>query len=161
MIDLKQLQKDIYKNKLNKGFNVTDINKEFCLTYGEMAEAYEAWRKKKDDLGEELADVAIYLLGLSEILNIDLEDSYRIGFIGIDENKVEMLFIKSKYFKKGIGKKLLEYVIKNHNINELDVNEQNQNAVNFYKYMGFEVINRSEKDGFGKPFPLLHMKLNR
>ena len=50
----------------------TDINKEFCLTYGEVAEAYEAWRKKKDDLGEELADVAIYLLGLSEILNIDL-----------------------------------------------------------------------------------------
>lgn len=29
---------------------------------------------KKDDLGEELADVAIYLLGLSEILKIDLED---------------------------------------------------------------------------------------
>lgn len=47
MIDLKQLQKDIYKNKLNKGFNVTDINKEFCLTYGEMAEAYEAWKKNK------------------------------------------------------------------------------------------------------------------
>ncbi|XQC06562.1 GNAT family N-acetyltransferase [Arcobacter cryaerophilus gv. pseudocryaerophilus] len=45
-----------------------------------------------------------------------------------------------------MGKKLLEYVIKNHNINELDVNEQNQNAVNFYKYMGFEVINRSEKE---------------
>lgn len=54
MIDLKQLQKDIYKNKLNKGFNVTDINKEFCLTYGEMAEAYEAWRKKQADVGEEL-----------------------------------------------------------------------------------------------------------
>jgi len=57
MIDLKQLQKDIYKNKLNKGFNVTDINKEFCLTYGEMAEAYEAWRKKQADVGEEIADV--------------------------------------------------------------------------------------------------------
>lgn len=53
--------------------NVTDINKEFCLTYGEMAEAYEAWRKKKDDVGEEIADVVIYLLGLSEILNINLE----------------------------------------------------------------------------------------
>lgn len=73
MIDLKQLQKDIYKNKLNKGFNVTDINKEFCLTYGEMAEAYEAWRKKQTDVGEEIADVVIYLLGLSEILNVDLE----------------------------------------------------------------------------------------
>ena len=44
------------------------------ITYGEVAEAYESWRKKKDDLGEELADVAIYLLGLSEILGIDLED---------------------------------------------------------------------------------------
>ena len=74
MIDLKKIQKDVYQNKLDKGFNVTDVNKEFCLTYGEIAEAYEAWRKKKDDLGEELADVTIYLLGLSEILGIDLED---------------------------------------------------------------------------------------
>lgn len=74
MIDLKKAQSDIYKNKVDKGFNVTDINKEFCLTYGELSEAYEAWRKKKDDLGEELADVAIYLLGLSEILKIDLEE---------------------------------------------------------------------------------------
>lgn len=73
MVDLKQIQKDVYQNKLNKGFNVTDVNKEFCLTYGEVAEAYEAWRKKKDDLGEEIDDVLIYLLGLSEILNIDLE----------------------------------------------------------------------------------------
>ena len=74
IVDLKELQKEIYQNKVNKGFNVTDINKEFCLAYGEMAEAYEAWRKHKDDLGEELANVAIYLLGLSEILGIDLED---------------------------------------------------------------------------------------
>ena len=74
MVDLKKLQKEIYQNKVNKGFNVTDVNKEFCLTYGELAEAYEAWRKKKDDLGEELADVTIYLLGLSEILGINLEE---------------------------------------------------------------------------------------
>ena len=74
MVNLKELQKDVYKNKIDKGFNVTDINKEFCLTYGELAEAYEAWRKNKDDLGEEIADVVIYLLGLSEILNIDLEN---------------------------------------------------------------------------------------
>ena len=73
MVDLKKLQKEVYENKVKKGFNVTDINKEFCLAYGEMAEAYEAWIKKKDNLGEELADVTIYLLGLSEILGIDLE----------------------------------------------------------------------------------------
>ena len=50
MVDLKKLQKEIYQNKVNKGFNVTDINKEFCLTYGEVAEVYEAWRKKKNEL---------------------------------------------------------------------------------------------------------------
>lgn len=72
-MNLKEAQKEIYKNKVEKGFNITDVNKEFCLLYGEVGEAYDAYRKKKEDLGEELADVAIYLLGLSEILGIDLE----------------------------------------------------------------------------------------
>ena len=72
-MNFKKLQKDVYQNKVNHGFNVTDINFEFCLAYGEMAEAYEAWLKGKEDLGEELADVVIYLMGISEILNIDLE----------------------------------------------------------------------------------------
>lgn len=74
MIDLKKLQKEIYDNKVEKGFNVTDINQEFCLAYGEMGEAYDAWFKKKKDLGEEIADVVIYMLGISEILNINLEE---------------------------------------------------------------------------------------
>ncbi|MFD2878189.1 MazG-like family protein [Paenibacillus rhizoplanae] len=39
-----------------------------------MSEACDAYRKKKDDLGEELADVAIYLIGLAEILGINLEE---------------------------------------------------------------------------------------
>ena len=73
MVDLKELQKRVYQNKINHGFNTSDLNYEFCLAYGEMAEAYMAWLKKKDDLGEELADVAIYLLGIAEILGLDLE----------------------------------------------------------------------------------------
>lgn len=71
-MDLMKIQKDVYQNKINKGFNVTNVEKEFCLLYGEVSEAYEAYRKKKDDLGEELADIAIYLLGLSEILGFNL-----------------------------------------------------------------------------------------
>ena len=73
MVDFTKLQRDVYQNKINHGFNVTDINFEFCLAYGEMGEAYSAWLKKKDDLGEELADVVIYLMGISEILGINLE----------------------------------------------------------------------------------------
>lgn len=73
-MELKKIQKDIWQNKLNKGFNTTDVNKEFCLLYGEVAEAYDAWKKKKDDLNEELADIAIYLMGLSEMLGFELVD---------------------------------------------------------------------------------------
>lgn len=73
-MELKKIQKDIWQNKINKGFNTTDVNKEFCLLYWEVSETYDAWRKKKDDLNEELADKAIYLMGLSEMLGFDLAD---------------------------------------------------------------------------------------
>ncbi len=74
MEDWKALQKQVYQNKLDHGFNVTDVNLEFCYLYGEVGEAFAAYCKHKPDLGEELADVAIYLLGLAEILGIDLEE---------------------------------------------------------------------------------------
>lgn len=69
---LQNIQKEIYDNKVNKGFNVTNIELEFCLTHGELAEAFEAYLKKRPTVGEELADVAIYLYGLAEILGYDL-----------------------------------------------------------------------------------------
>ena len=73
MSNVKEVQKEVYDNKVRRGWNTTDVCKEFCLLYGEVAESYEAYRKKKDDLGEELADVALYLCGIAEILQIDLE----------------------------------------------------------------------------------------
>ena len=73
MVEMKELQKLVFQNKVDHGFNTENVEFEFCLAYGEMAEAYQAYLKQKSDLGEELADVAIYLLGISEILGIDLE----------------------------------------------------------------------------------------
>ncbi len=73
MIDLNQLQKEIYDNKVAKGFNVTDIPLEFDLTYEELAEAFKAYRTQLPDLGEELADVIIYIIGLAALLHIDME----------------------------------------------------------------------------------------
>ena len=48
-MNMKEIQKEIWDNKVNKGFNIADVNKEFCLLHGEVAEAYDAYRKKKDD----------------------------------------------------------------------------------------------------------------
>lgn len=94
MIDLKQKQKEIFQNKINKGFNTTDVNKEFCYLYGEVAEAFDAYRNKKDDLNEELADIAIFTMGIAEMLNINLEEAIK--------NKVEKNN-KRKYVKNEKG----------------------------------------------------------
>ncbi len=72
MYDLKKFQKEIIENKKKHGFNTTNIEMEFCLAYGELGEAYIAYLKKQEDVGEELADAAIYILGISELLGIDL-----------------------------------------------------------------------------------------
>ena len=86
-MDLAKIQKEVFQNKIDKGFNTTDVNKEFCLLYGEVAEAYDAYRKGKDDLGEELADIAIYLLGLSEMTGKNLENEI-INKISINQKRI-------------------------------------------------------------------------
>ena len=68
-----------------------------------------------------------------------------------------MLFIHPEYRGKGVGKRLLEYAIFVLNAKQLDVNEQNRQAIGFYFNQGFEVVGRSEKDGLGHPYPLLHL----
>ena len=72
-MDIRSGQKIAWGNKLAKGFNTTDVPLEFCLLQGEVAEAFDAWRKGRSDAGEELADVAIYLFGLAEMTGIDLD----------------------------------------------------------------------------------------
>ena len=73
-MDLNEMQKEVWENKVNKGFNLTNVEKEFCYIYGEVGEAYEAYLKKKDDLGEGLADIGLYLLGLSNMLGFSLKE---------------------------------------------------------------------------------------
>lgn len=99
MSDLKKYQKLVYENKVQKGFNVTNIETEFLLIYGEIAEAFEAYKKNEmANLGEELADVAIYLLGLSEILGIDLDEEIAKK-IEINQNR-EYVSDANGYMKK-------------------------------------------------------------
>lgn len=81
------------------------------------------------------------------------------GFIGVADDKVEMLFVDPEYFGQGLGKALLNYAVETLNIHFVDVNEQNQQAVNFYLKYGFKIKGRSETDGMGKPYPLLHLAL--
>lgn len=82
-----------------------------------------------------------------------------IGFVGVSDGNLEMLFIHPEHRGKSIGKFLLDYAVNHLNITKVDVNEQNEQAVGFYKHCGFETIGRSELDASGKPYPILHMEL--
>lgn len=72
-MDIRSGQKLAWENKVAKGFNTTDVPLEFCLLQGEVAEAFDAWRKNRGSTGEELADVAIYLFSLAEMIGVDLQ----------------------------------------------------------------------------------------
>ena len=72
-MQMKDVQKEILENKKRHGFNTTDIEQEFCRLYGEVGEAYDAYYKGTDNFAEELADVAIFFMGIAEIEGIDLE----------------------------------------------------------------------------------------
>ncbi len=83
-----------------------------------------------------------------------------LGFIGVADQKIEMLFLDPKYFGKGLGKKLLHFAVTALEANKLDVNEQNAKALGFYQKFGFDVFERTDKDDQGKDYPLLRMKLS-
>ncbi|WP_077401454.1 GNAT family N-acetyltransferase [Cellulophaga omnivescoria] len=96
-----------------------------------------------------------------ELRCIRNNDKKIVGFLGVADQNLEMLFIHPEYRGKRIGKALLDYSIDHLNVTKVDVNEQNEQAVGFYKHCGFETIKRSELDSSGKPYPTLHMILKK
>ena len=96
---------------------------------------------------------------ISHLIITENENGVPIAFMGIDKQKLEMLFIAPKERGRGLGKKLIEYGIKEYSISELGVNEQNPQARGFYERMGFQVYKRTETDEQGSPYPILYMKL--
>lgn len=82
-----------------------------------------------------------------------------LGFAGVAEENLEMLFVHPDHRGKGVGKLLLEVALRHLGVKKVDVNEQNVQALEFYRHLGFKVVGRSELDSSGKPYPILHMEL--
>ena len=81
-----------------------------------------------------------------------------IGFSGTKEKKLEMLFLDPIFFRKGYGKKILNWLVQNKSIRMIDVNKQNPNAVAFYLSQGFTISSESSEDSQGNLFPILHLE---
>lgn len=98
-----------------------------------------------------LSDVPILIVA-------ECKNGNTIGFMGIANQTLEMLFVANESRGQGIGRQLLQYGIENYSVCKLSVNEQNPLAKGFYEHMGFTVYNRTQLDEQGNPYPLLYMK---
>lgn len=86
------------------------------------------------------------------------DDDEPVGFMGLNGAMVEALFLAPWAIGKGGGRLLLDHARRLKGRLRVDVNEQNPDAIAFYRACGFEVVGRSPLDGGGRPFPLLHME---
>lgn len=89
------------------------------------------------------------------------ETGLPVAFMGIEDGTLEMLFISPEERGKGLGKRLIQYGIKNYAVEKLAVNEQNPQAKGFYEHMDFQVYKRTDYDEQGNPYPLLYMSLSQ
>ena len=86
------------------------------------------------------------------------EDGRPLGFMGVQDGSLEMLFLAPEARGKGLGRRLLQYGIDRCGVDRLAVNEQNPAARGFYEHMGFAVYRRTDTDEQGGPYPLLYMR---
>ncbi len=110
----------------------------------------------------EIQDIKKYvptaLMSVSHLIVETNSDGIPVGFMGIEDRKLEMLFLAPNERGKGLGRKLMKYGIAKYSVKELVVNEQNPQARGFYEHMGFTVCKRSEFDEQGNPYPILFME---
>lgn len=94
-----------------------------------------------------------------ETLLVMYQGNRPLAFMGVENRKIEMLFVALGCFGNGFGKQLVRIAIEQYGVCYVDVNEQNPQAEGFYRHLGFRTFERTETDGQGNPFPILKMKL--
>ena len=72
-MDIRTAQQRAWANKIDKGFNISDVSLEINLLHKEVSEVFDAWRTDPGNLPDELADVVIFALGLARMTGVDLD----------------------------------------------------------------------------------------
>lgn len=141
----------------------TNIAKAHTEDYDRIMKVWESSVKATHDFLKQ-EDFEFYKNAIPNdyLPNLDVyvlrSDKRIVGFMSVSGNNLEMLFIAGDLRGKGYGRTLLEYAIHNLNATKVDVNEQNIQAVEFYKRFGFKVVDRSDKDSEGRDYPILKME---
>lgn len=144
----------------------SDLSIRNALGPEEYPRLVQVWRSAVDATHQFLADehrdeiesrLASDYLPQVDLLVADL-GGVPVGFAGVSGESLEMLFVDAGQRGRGIGTALLSFVVE-RGVTTVDVNEQNAQAVEFYRRRGFTVVGRSELDDQGRPYPILHLAL--
>lgn len=134
-------------------------------TSRDAARILEIWSKAVDATHDFLLaadraaieeEVSAFLPQAPLTLAVDSSDR-PLGFMFVHEGHMEALFIDPDQHGKGIGRALVQAALASHPALTTDVNEQNAQAMGFYRRLGFEPTGRSDLDGQRRPYPLVHL----
>jgi putative acetyltransferase len=136
-------------------------------TPADVPRALEIWRAAVDathgflspEHREEIdALVANEFLPSAELWIADDDDGRPVGFLVMDGDMIDALFVDPTVHGQGVGTKLLGHALTLSPDATVDASEQADNALQFYLARGFRVTGRSPTDQAGRPYPLIHLK---
>lgn len=123
------------------------------------------WRRSVDathdflpkEYRAELEDLVSAFLPEAPLWVAVTEKDEPVALMLLTGEHMDALFVDPTVRGCGVGKLLIEHALTLAPKLTTNVNEQNEQAVGFYKKMGFKVTGRSETDDLGKPYPLLNL----
>ena len=124
-------------------FEKNDIDEVMQIWINENIKAHkfipeEYWKNNYNFVKEVLPNAEIYVYIIKEKI---------VGFVGLDNNYIEGIFVDTNNQCNGIGTSLLNKVKEIKNNLTLNVYKKNTNAINFYKKNGFIITSENiDKD---------------
>ena len=127
------------KVQLVKG--VTSDAAEISQTLEDWAEA-TSWLPTVDSAGER-ADYGLWLLEHTQVTILRYNSQF-VGFLALEGNIVQSLYIKAAFQRLGFGQAAINYAQEQYNELKLWVFQANTDAQKFYQKLGFEALDTTD-----------------